>query len=63
MFQKRLDFLQAKEWLFVCFLTPCISGTFRRFIPCHLSRLSISRRATGLWLYRCNGVIPFHMAH
>ena len=41
MFQKRLDFLHAKEWLFWCFLRPCISGTFCRFIPCNLSRLSV----------------------
>ena len=37
VFQKRLDLLQAKEWFFVCFLRPCISNTFRRFIPCRLS--------------------------
>ena len=41
MFQKRLDFLQAKEWFFWCFLTPCILGTFCRFIPCNLSRLRV----------------------
>ena len=40
MFRKRLNFLQAKEWLLVCFLTPLISGIFHRFIPCNLSRLS-----------------------
>ena len=39
-FRKRLDFLQAKEWLLVCFFRPLISGTFYRFIPCNLSRLS-----------------------
>ena len=41
VFQKRPDFLQAKEWFFGCFLRPCISDTFCRFIPCNLSRLSI----------------------
>ena len=40
VFQKRLDFLQTNEWLFRCFLKPCISGTFCCFIPCNLSRLS-----------------------
>ena len=40
MYQKRPDFLQAKEWFFSCFLRPCILGTFCRFIPCNLSRLS-----------------------
>ena len=39
VFQKRLDFLQAKEWFFRCFLRPCISGTFCLLIPCNLSRL------------------------
>ena len=41
-FQKRLDFLQAKELFFRCFLRPYISGTFCRFIPCNLSRLRIT---------------------
>ena len=40
VFQKRLGFLQAKEWVFRCFLRHCISGTFCSFIPCNLSRLS-----------------------
>ena len=40
MYQRRPDFLQAKEWFFSCFLRPCILGTFCRFIPCNLSRLS-----------------------
>ena len=40
VFQKWLDFLQAKEWFFWCFLRPCILGNFCRFIPCNLSRLS-----------------------
>ena len=39
VFQKRLDFLQAKEWFFLCFFRPCILGTFCRFIPCNLSCL------------------------
>ena len=39
LFQKQLDFLQAKEWFFWCFLRPCILGTFCCFIPCNLSRL------------------------
>ena len=38
--QKRLDFLQAKECFSRFFFRPCISGTFCRFIPCNLSRLS-----------------------
>ena len=41
VFQKRLDFLQAKEWFFRCFLRPCISGTFCRFVPCNLSCLMV----------------------
>ena len=41
VFQKRLDFLQAKEWFFRCFLRPCISGTFCRFVPCDLSCLMV----------------------
>ena len=41
MFQKRLDFLQAKTLFFGCFLMPCILGTFCRFIPCNLSRLRL----------------------
>ena len=40
MFQKRLDFLRAKQLFFWCFLRPCIWDTFCRFIPCNLSRLS-----------------------
>ena len=44
VFQKRFDFLPAKEWFFWCFLRPCILGTFCRFIPCNLSRLSLSTR-------------------
>ena len=44
VFEKRLDFLQAKEWFFPCFLRPCISGTFCRFIPCNLSRLRLCER-------------------
>ena len=43
MYQKRPDFLQAKEWFFSCFLRPCILGTFCRFILCNLSRLSKGR--------------------
>ena len=41
VFQKRLDFLQAKKLFFRCFLRPCISDIFCRFIPCNLSRLSV----------------------
>ena len=33
VFQKRLDFLQAEEWFFRCFLRPCILGTSSPFIP------------------------------
>ena len=44
MFPKRLDFLQAKEWFFRCFLRSCILGTFCRFIPPNLSRLSALKR-------------------
>ena len=44
VFQKRLDFLQAKEWFFWCLLRPCILGTFCRFIPCNLSRLRRRKR-------------------
>ena len=40
VFQKQLDFLQAKEWFFLCLVRHSICGTFRRFIPCNLSRLS-----------------------
>ena len=39
-FKKQLDFLQDKEWFFRCFLRPCISGTFCRFLLCYLSCLS-----------------------
>ena len=38
-FRNGLIFLQPEEWCFVCFLRPCISGTFGRFIPCNMSRL------------------------
>ena len=49
VFQKRLDFLQAKERFFRCFLRPCISGTFCRFIPCNLSRLRICCLCVCMW--------------
>ena len=49
VFQKRLDFLQAKEWFFWCFLRPCILRTFCRFLPCNLSRLRES------WHFCCRG--------
>ena len=42
VFQKRLDFLQAKEWFFRVFFRPWISGAFCHFIPCNLSRLSLT---------------------
>ena len=51
MFQKRLDFLQAKEWFFSCFLRPCILGTFCRFIPCNLSRLRYSGKDLNVELF------------
>ena len=41
VFQKRLYFLQAKEWFFRYFSMPCILGTFCRFVPCNLSRLPV----------------------
>ena len=41
VFQKRLEFLQAKQWFFWCLCRPCIWSTFCRFIPCNLSRLSV----------------------
>ena len=41
VFEKRFDFLQAKKWFFRCFWMPCTLGTFCRFIPCNLSRLSL----------------------
>ena len=40
VYQKRPDFLQVKEWFFSFFFRPCNLGTFCRFIPCNLSRLS-----------------------
>ena len=43
VFQKRLDFKQAKQCFFWCFMRPCISGSFCLFIPCNLSRLSLGR--------------------
>ena len=50
MFQKRLDFLQAKQWFSRCFLRPCISALSVLFIPCNLSR-----RSTGRVHWACGG--------
>ena len=41
VFQKKLNFAQAKDCFFRFFLRSCISGTFCRFTTCNLSRLRI----------------------